>query len=83
MNGGTALRPAGERRRFALSVNVALSMEICYVTRRLAMGIDEMPRRSLAVFQGLLGHIWYLSPGQWRPTKDLPTIEHVTGFWPA
>jgi predicted Zn-dependent protease len=49
MNGGTLLRPDAVSRPLARSLNVASSIDICYLA--------QCPR--LAAFHGLLGHIPY------------------------
>ena len=49
MNGGTSLRPDAVSRLLAGSLNVASSIDICYLT--------QCP--ILAAFHGLLGHILY------------------------
>jgi len=47
MNGGTSLRPEAVSSRFAWSLSVASSIDICYLSGRPI----------LAAFRGLLGHI--------------------------
>src|SRR5450756_798225 len=60
INGGTWLRPDGVSRLLTRSLNVASSIDICYLT--------WCPR--LAAFHGLLGHISY--PTRRQSFKDCP-----------